>query len=67
MGILEVLGLVLITLKALGLTELSWFWVTLPLWGGLIITITVVALIFFLFFRQAKKAAGWQDRFMSDE
>jgi hypothetical protein len=38
------LGLLFITLKLLGKIDWSWWWVTLPLWGGL----AVVAVAFLL-------------------
>jgi hypothetical protein len=42
MGIVEVTGLLFIALKLLGVISWGWFWVTMPLWGGLAITILVV-------------------------
>lgn len=44
MGFCEVLGLIFIVLKLLGVTQVatwSWWWVTSPLWIGLIIDILV--------------------------
>ena len=49
MGFFEVLGLILIVLKLCGVITWSWFWVTLPLWGDLALSLiffTVVYLIF---------------------
>lgn len=44
MGFCEVLGLIFIVLKLLGVTQVatwSWWWVTSPLWIGLIIDLLV--------------------------
>lgn len=48
-GFFGLLGIVFITLKLLGITEVStwsWWWVTAPLWGGLALVLGLVALIF---------------------
>lgn len=37
-GVIGLLGVVFVTLKLLGITEVatwSWWWVTLPFWGGI--------------------------------
>lgn len=43
-GILGVLGIVFVTLKLIGVINWSWWWVTLPFWGGfaLIIAISIL-------------------------
>ena len=33
-GVLGVLGIVFVTLKLIGVINWSWWWVTLPFWGG---------------------------------
>lgn len=35
MNILVALGLIFVTLKLMGTIAWSWWWVTLPFWGGL--------------------------------
>lgn len=46
-GLCGVTFLVLLTLKLCGATDLSWFWVTIPLWGltALIIAILIVVMV----------------------
>ena len=34
-GFLPLLGIVFVTLKLTGYIDWSWWWVTLPFWGGL--------------------------------
>ena len=34
MSAIGLLGVVLVVLKALGLIGMSWWWATLPFWGG---------------------------------
>lgn len=34
-GVCGMLGVVFVTLKLLGVIDWSWWWVTLPFWGGL--------------------------------
>lgn len=49
MGFCEVLGLIFIILKLLGVTAVatwSWWWVTSPLWIGFIIDILVYAIAY---------------------
>lgn len=41
-GFLTLLGLVFITLKLCGVIAWSWWWVTLPLWGGLALLISIL-------------------------
>jgi hypothetical protein len=46
-GVVGLLGVVFVVLKLTHVIEWSWFWVTLPFWGGLAIflVIAVVALL----------------------
>lgn len=34
-GVFGLLGIVFVTLKLTGVIDWSWWWVTLPFWGGL--------------------------------
>jgi hypothetical protein len=46
-GVLGLLGVVFITLKLIGVTEVatwSWWWVTAPLWGGAVLVLLIVAI-----------------------
>ncbi len=36
------LGVVFVTLKLLGFIDWSWWWVTLPFWGGLAFVLVVL-------------------------
>jgi uncharacterized membrane protein (DUF485 family) len=47
MSISSVVGIVFIILKLVGVIEWSWWWVTLPLWGGIVLlgVLLVVLLI----------------------
>lgn len=49
-GVLGLLGVVFVTLKLTGYIDWSWWWVTLPFWGGfaLLGVIGLVALFLFL-------------------
>ena len=47
-GFLGLLGVVLVTLKLLGITAVaswSWWWVTAPFWGGSAIALCVLLVI----------------------
>lgn len=41
-GVLGLLGVVFVTLKLLGYIDWSWWWVTLPFWGGLALVLTIL-------------------------
>lgn len=41
-GILGLLGIVFITLKLLGYINWSWWWVTVPFWGGFVFWIVIM-------------------------
>ena len=44
-GFMGALTLLFIALKLLGVIAWSWWWVTLPLWGGLVLILSVFVLI----------------------
>lgn len=44
-GILGLLGCIFVTLKLLGKIDWSWWWVTLPFWGGLVIVAAVLVFV----------------------
>ena len=51
-GLFTVLGLIFVVLKLCNLIDWSWWWVTLPFWGGAALVIgilLIVALIAFIF------------------
>ncbi len=41
-GVLGVLGVVFVVLKLIGAINWSWWWVTLPFWGGFALVLTIV-------------------------
>ncbi len=42
MSAIGLLGVVLVALKLCGVIAVSWFWVTLPFWGGFAFWIAIV-------------------------
>jgi len=45
-GVFGLLGVVFVTLKLCGVISWSWWWVTLPFWGGLVVIFTILFLSF---------------------
>ena len=45
-GVLGLLGVVFVTLKLTGVIDWSWWWVTLPFWGGLVLLLTIAVIGF---------------------
>ena len=47
LGFLDVLTIIFITLKLLGIIHWSWFWVLSPIWGGftLMLIIAIIGII----------------------
>lgn len=45
--VVGLLGVVFVTLKLLGVINWSWWWVTAPFWGGLVLVL-IILFIFFL-------------------
>lgn len=44
-GIFGLLGLVFVTLKLTGFITWSWWWVTLPFWGGIALLLLIIAIL----------------------
>lgn len=44
-GILGLLGVVFVTLKLCGVIDWSWWWVTLPFWGGIAVVLSILLII----------------------
>jgi hypothetical protein len=44
-GVFGLLGVAFVVLKLIGVINWSWWWVTLPFWGGLAIVFGVLAFI----------------------
>lgn len=45
-GVLGLLGVVFVTLKLTGFIDWSWWWVTLPFWGGFALILAILAVVF---------------------
>jgi hypothetical protein len=45
-GIIGLLGIMFVAFKLLGVIDWSWWWVTLPFWGGLAFFLSVFVAIF---------------------
>lgn len=45
-GVLGLLGCIFVTLKLTGFIDWSWWWVTLPFWGGFVLFLLIVGTIF---------------------
>lgn len=45
-GILGLLGVLFVGLKLTGVINWSWWWVTLPFWGGLALFLGIPAVVF---------------------
>lgn len=41
-GVLTALGLIFVVLKLVGVIHWSWWYVTLPFWGGLVLVIALI-------------------------
>lgn len=44
-GFLGLMFLIFMTLKLMGYITWSWWWITLPLWGGIALIISIVTLV----------------------
>jgi hypothetical protein len=44
-GVMGLLGVAFIVLKLTGVIDWSWWYVTMPLWGGLVIVLAVLAVL----------------------
>ncbi len=41
-GVLGLLGVAFVVLKLIGVIDWSWWWVTLPFWGGLALVLVIL-------------------------
>ena len=48
-SVFRLLGVAFVVLKLTGVIDWSWWWVTLPFWGGLVIALIVLLLVLFVF------------------
>lgn len=49
-GLVTTLGIIFVILKLTGAITWSWLWVTLPFWGGLVLSLLVGLVMVFIFF-----------------
>ena len=45
-GVLGLLGVAFVVLKLTGVIDWSWWWVTLPFWGGIALVLIIIAAIY---------------------
>lgn len=58
-GVLGLLGVSFVILKLIGVITWSWWWVTLPFWGGFAL-VAIVAVVWVLF--NAYRSDKWKIR-----
>ncbi|MGC6586550.1 hypothetical protein ACPV3A_16480 [Paenibacillus sp. Dod16] len=44
-GVLGLLGVAFVVLKLIGVIDWSWWWVTLPFWGGIALVLIIIVAI----------------------
>lgn len=56
-GVIGLLGVLFVGLKLTGYINWSWWWVTAPFWGGLVLFILILigVAIYYIFFDKPKK------------
>jgi uncharacterized membrane protein YdbT with pleckstrin-like domain len=54
-GVVGLLGVVFVTLKLLGVIDWSWWWVTLPFWGGIVLWLVIAGVVLGFVFYQARR------------
>ena len=47
-GVLGMLGVAFVVLKLVGVINWSWWWVTIPFWGGFALVIVIVGIVIIL-------------------
>lgn len=45
-GVLGLLGVAFVVLKLCGVIDWSWWWVTLPFWGGIGLLLAILVVVF---------------------
>lgn len=48
LGVFGLLGVAFVVLKLCKVIDWSWWWVTLPFWGGIVIWIIIVAVLLYI-------------------
>lgn len=43
-GVLGLLGVAFVVLKLMGVIDWSWWWVTLPFWGGIALAVVIIVI-----------------------
>lgn len=44
-GVFGLLGIVFVALKLTDVIDWSWWWVTLPFWGGAVLVVAIIAVV----------------------
>jgi hypothetical protein len=57
-SVLGLLGVLFVALKLTGVIDWSWWYVTMPFWGGLAILLILLPIIMYFAIRKAKKEQG---------
>ena len=47
-GILGLLGVLFVGLKLTGYIDWSWWWVTAPFWGGIVLALMIITIAFLI-------------------
>ena len=53
-GVLGLLGVLFVALKLTGYIDWSWWWVTLPFWGGLALVLVILVIGFIVILAKQK-------------
>jgi hypothetical protein len=53
-GFFPILGLIFIVLKLTGFIDWSWYLVTLPIWGSLLLGIIILSAVYLIFLMKRK-------------
>lgn len=61
-GVLGLLGVAFVVLKLTGVIDWSWWWVTLPFWGGLVLVLPIILIVFIVKLIAIKKIRRYVKR-----
>ena len=61
-GVLGLLGVAFVVLKLTGVIDWSWWWVTVPFWGGLVLVFPIILIVFIVKLIAIKKLRRYVKR-----
>lgn len=61
-GVLGLLGVAFVVLKLTGVIDWSWWWVTVPFWGGLVLVFPIILIVFIVKLIAIKKLRRYGKR-----